>query len=135
MEFVGAGALCQTANSAREGRPGTGHSGGAHRVVEARCGLPHRGWEPIFVRFQDTLEQEIPTEPGKDWRVKILLTNDDGSMTPRGQTIISHTPMGRYGAPEDLLGALLWLVDDGASGFVTGTVVAIDGGFNAFSGV
>jgi len=64
-----------------------------------------------------------------------LLTNEDGSMTPRGQTIISHTPMGRYGDPEDLLGALLWLVSDSAAGFVTGTVVAIDGGFSAFSGV
>jgi len=64
-----------------------------------------------------------------------LLTNEDGSMTPRGQTIVSHTPMGKYGTPEDLLGTLLWLTDDGAAGFVTGTVVAVDGGFNAFSGV
>ena len=64
-----------------------------------------------------------------------LLTNEDGSMTERGQTIINHTPMGHYGKPEDLLGTLLWLVSDDASGFVTGTVVAIDGGFNAFSGV
>ena len=64
-----------------------------------------------------------------------LLTNEDGSMTPRGKTIVDHTPMGRYGDPEDLIGALLWLVSDGGSGFVTGTVVAIDGGFSAFSGV
>ena len=64
-----------------------------------------------------------------------LLTNPDGSMTPRGQTIIAHTPMGKYGAPEDLLGALLWLCSDQGAGFVTGTVVAIDGGFSAFSGV
>ncbi len=64
-----------------------------------------------------------------------LLTNDDGSMTARGQTIIDHTPMGRYGDPQDLAGALLWLVSDAGSGFVTGTVVAIDGGFSAFSGV
>jgi NAD(P)-dependent dehydrogenase (short-subunit alcohol dehydrogenase family) len=64
-----------------------------------------------------------------------LLTNEDGSMTPRGKTIIDHTPMGRYGDPSDLLGALLWLVSDQAAGFVTGTVVAIDGGFSAFSGV
>ncbi len=66
---------------------------------------------------------------------RTLLTNPDGSMTPRGKTIIDHTPMGRYGTPDDLLGALLWLVDDRAAGFVTGTVVAIDGGFSAFSGV
>ena len=64
-----------------------------------------------------------------------LLTNDDGSPTPRGETIISQTPMGHYGTPEDLLGVLLWLVSDEASGFVTGTVVPIDGGFSAFSGV
>lgn len=64
-----------------------------------------------------------------------LLTNEDGTMTPRGKTIIEHTPLGRYGTPEDLSGTLLWLVDDKASGFVTGTVIPIDGGFNAFSGV
>ena len=66
---------------------------------------------------------------------RALLTQADGSMTPRGQTIISHTPMGKYGKPEDLLGVLLWLCSDAGSGFVTGTVVAIDGGFSAFSGV
>jgi NAD(P)-dependent dehydrogenase (short-subunit alcohol dehydrogenase family) len=66
---------------------------------------------------------------------RALLTNEDGSMTERGQTIINHTPMGKYGAPEDLLGALLWLCSDAGAGFVTGTVVAIDGGFSAFSGV
>ena len=64
-----------------------------------------------------------------------LLTNPDGTMTPRGETIIGHTPMGKYGSPEDLLGALLWLCSDAGAGFVTGTVVAIDGGFSAFSGV
>ena len=64
-----------------------------------------------------------------------LLTNADGSLTERGQTIISQTPMGRYGDPEDLLGAVLWLLSDEAAGFVTGTVIPIDGGFSAFSGV
>ncbi|NLF17254.1 MAG: SDR family oxidoreductase [Lentisphaerae bacterium] len=64
-----------------------------------------------------------------------LLTTADGAMTPRGKTIMAHTPMGRYGAPEDLNGALLWLCSDAGAGFVTGTVVAIDGGFSAFSGV
>ncbi|MBT3290184.1 MAG: SDR family oxidoreductase [Victivallales bacterium] len=66
---------------------------------------------------------------------RALLTNEDGSMTDRGQTIINHTPMGKYGTPEDLLGALLWLCGDPGAGFVTGTVVAVDGGFAAFSGV
>lgn len=63
-----------------------------------------------------------------------LLLNEDGSLTPRGQTILSHTPMNRFGSPEDLLGATLWLISP-ASSFVTGAVIPIDGGFSAFSGV
>jgi NAD(P)-dependent dehydrogenase (short-subunit alcohol dehydrogenase family) len=66
---------------------------------------------------------------------RALLTRPDGSLTPRGQTIQSHTPMGRFGNPQDLLGALLWLVSDAGAGFVTGVVVPVDGGFSAFSGV
>jgi len=64
-----------------------------------------------------------------------LLTNKDGSLTPRGETIIAHTPMGRFGKPRDLTGALLWLVSDEAAGFVTGVVLPVDGGFAAFGGV
>jgi NAD(P)-dependent dehydrogenase (short-subunit alcohol dehydrogenase family) len=64
-----------------------------------------------------------------------LLTRPDGSLTPRAQTIIAHTPMGAFGKPEDLIGALLWLVSDDAAGFVTGAVIPVDGGFSAFSGV
>lgn len=64
-----------------------------------------------------------------------LLTNPDGSLTPRADKIVEHTPMGKFGEPEDLLGALLWLVSDQAAGFVTGIVVPIDGGFSAYSGV
>jgi NAD(P)-dependent dehydrogenase (short-subunit alcohol dehydrogenase family) len=52
----------------------------------------------------------------------------------RGRTIIEHTPLGRFGDPEDLLGTVLWLLSP-ASSFVTGIVVPIDGGFSAFSGV
>jgi NAD(P)-dependent dehydrogenase (short-subunit alcohol dehydrogenase family) len=66
---------------------------------------------------------------------RALLTNPDGSLTARGETIISQTPMGKFGEPEDLLGTLLWLVDNKASGFVNGTVVPVDGAFSAFSGV
>ena len=65
---------------------------------------------------------------------RTLLTNADGSLTPRGNTIIEQTPMGRYGEPEDLISTTLWLCDE-ASSFVTGVVVPIDGGFSAFSGV
>jgi len=66
---------------------------------------------------------------------RALLTRSDGSLTPRGHTILSHTPMGRFGAPDDLIGALLWLTSNDASAFVTGVVIPIDGGFGAFSGV
>ncbi|MGD0017288.1 MAG: SDR family oxidoreductase [Verrucomicrobiia bacterium] len=66
---------------------------------------------------------------------RALLTQSDGSPTARGNTIMAHTPQGHYGKPEDLVGVLLWLLSDEASGFVTGQVVAIDGGFSAFSGV
>ncbi|MBQ7394514.1 MAG: SDR family oxidoreductase [Lentisphaeria bacterium] len=66
---------------------------------------------------------------------RALLTNADGSMTKRGETIIAHTPMGHYGKPEDLVGALLFLVDNNAAGFVDGIVLPIDGAFSAFSGV
>lgn len=63
-----------------------------------------------------------------------LLVNEDNTLTARGQTILQHTPAGRFGEPDDLLGALIWLCSPGAR-FVTGTVVFVDGGFNAFSGV
>lgn len=62
-----------------------------------------------------------------------LLENDDGSDTPRAAKIRAHTPIGRFGEPEELLGTLLWLVSDKASGFVTGTVIPVDGGFRACS--
>lgn len=64
----------------------------------------------------------------------LLTEKETGKLTARGQSIINHTPMGRFGEPEDLLGAILWLLSP-ASAFVTGTVVPVDGGFSAFSGV
>ena len=64
----------------------------------------------------------------------LLLDEETGELTPRGRTIIDHTPMGRFGDPEDLLGTVLWLLSPAAA-FVTGVVVPVDGGFNAFSGV
>jgi NAD(P)-dependent dehydrogenase (short-subunit alcohol dehydrogenase family) len=63
-----------------------------------------------------------------------LLLNEDGTLTARGQSILTHTPMNRFGTPEDLLGATMWLVSP-ASAFVTGIVVPVDGGFSSFSGV
>ena len=64
----------------------------------------------------------------------LLIDAQSGAMTPRGQAILSHTPAGRLGRSEDLVGTLLWLVSP-ASEFVTGVVVPVDGGFSAFSGV
>jgi len=65
---------------------------------------------------------------------QFLLVDSDDQPTPRGRTILDHTPAARYGTPKDLVGTLLWLVSDAAR-FVTGTVVPVDGGFSAFGGV
>ncbi|MBT5270566.1 MAG: SDR family oxidoreductase [Candidatus Marinimicrobia bacterium] len=66
---------------------------------------------------------------------RFLLTDKEtGELTPRGSQILGHTPQGRFGEPDDLLGTAIWLVSDAAK-FVTGIVVPIDGGFSAFSGV
>lgn len=63
-----------------------------------------------------------------------LLLEEDGSLTPRGRTVIDHTPAGRFGEPDDLVATLLWLCSPGAS-FVNGGVVPVDGGCSAFSGI
>eukprot|EP00949_MAST-11_sp_MAST-11-sp1_P000397 g397.t1 len=65
---------------------------------------------------------------------RALLMNENGTLTARGETIINNTPMKRFGDPQELVGALVWLSSD-ASQFVTGTVIPVDGGFTAFSGV
>jgi NAD(P)-dependent dehydrogenase (short-subunit alcohol dehydrogenase family) len=66
---------------------------------------------------------------------RYLLTDvTTGELTPRGRAIIDHTPMGRFGEPDDLLGTVVWLLSP-ASAFVTGIVVPVDGGFSAFGGV
>ena len=63
---------------------------------------------------------------------RTLLTNPDGSLTPRAETIIAHTPAGRFAEPEELLGTIHYLISD-ASSFVTGALAVVDGGFDAFS--
>ena len=66
---------------------------------------------------------------------RFLLTDEKtGELTARGKLVIGHTPMNRFGEPDDLIGALVWLISD-ASNFVTGVTVPVDGGFNAFAGV
>ena len=94
--------------------------------------------------FTNFMATELATKFGEGLRVnaiapgffiteqnRTLLTQEDGSFTDRGKTIIAHTPFGRFGKPEELLGTLHWLASD-ASRFVTGTLTVVDGGFNAF---
>ena len=66
---------------------------------------------------------------------KALLFNEDGSLSPRSEKIIGHTPLGRFGKPEDLTGSLLFLADETYSGFITGVILPVDGGFASYSGV
>ncbi len=65
----------------------------------------------------------------------LLIDEKSGQLTPRAQRIVEHTPMGRFGQPQELIGTLLWLASGAASGFVNGTVVVVDGGFSAYAGV
>ncbi|HOJ40957.1 MAG TPA: SDR family oxidoreductase, partial [bacterium] len=65
---------------------------------------------------------------------RYLLQDEKGNLTARGQAIIQHTPSGRFGHPDDLIGICVWLAGNGSK-FVTGTVIPVDGGFNAYSGV
>jgi len=94
--------------------------------------------------FTKYLATELATKFGEGLRVnamapgfflteqnRTLMTNPDGSLTARGQSIISHTPFGRFGSPDELCGTLHWLASD-ASKFVTGTLIVIDGGFDVF---
>ena len=64
-----------------------------------------------------------------------LLWNPDGTPTARTGKILAATPMGRFGEPEELLGALMFLIDPASASFVTGIVIPVDGGFSAYSGV
>ena len=97
--------------------------------------------------FTRWLAVELATKYGEGIRVnaiapgffiaeqnRSLLLEEDGSLTPRGRTILSQTPVGRFGEPAELTSTLLWLCDD-ASSFVNGIVVPVDGGFSAFCGV
>jgi NAD(P)-dependent dehydrogenase (short-subunit alcohol dehydrogenase family) len=65
---------------------------------------------------------------------KILMT-EDGGLSARGQSVMNHTPMKRFGEAQELIGCLLWLLDDERAGFVTGVTVPVDGGFLSVSGV
>ncbi|MEP7292156.1 MAG: SDR family oxidoreductase, partial [Chloroflexota bacterium] len=97
--------------------------------------------------FTKWLAVELATKFGEGLRVnaiapgffvgeqnRALLLNPDETLTARGQKIIDHTPAGRFGDPQDLIGTLIWLCSPAAR-FVNGTVIMVDGGFNAFSGI
>lgn len=85
---------------------------------------------PVGIRVNAIAPGFFLTNQNRD-----LLLNADGSLSPRSEKILGHTPMGRFGVPEDLNGVLLWLADDKFSAFVDGVVVPVDGGFAAYSGV
>ena len=83
-----------------------------------------REWAEQGVRVNAITPGFFPAEQNRR-----LLFEEDGSPTPRAQQILSHTPMNRFGGPEELVGAAVFLASDAASGFVTGTDIVIDGGF------
>jgi len=85
---------------------------------------------PVGIRVNAIAPGFFLTEQNRN-----LLLNPDGSLSPRSEKILGHTPMNRFGTPEDLDGTLLWLADDKFSAFVNGIVVPVDGGFAAYSGV
>jgi NAD(P)-dependent dehydrogenase (short-subunit alcohol dehydrogenase family) len=85
-----------------------------------------REWAPANVRVNAITPGFFPAEQNRK-----LLFNDDGTPTARTRSILGHTPMARFGRPEELAGAAIFLASPAASGFVTGTEVRVDGGFLA----
>ena len=85
-----------------------------------------REWATKGVRVNAISPGFFPAEQNRR-----MLLKDDGTYTERGQSIIGHTPMGRFGTAEELAGAIIWLASPKASGFVTGQNIVIDGGFSA----
>ena len=91
----------------------------------------------MAVHFADVGIRVNAIAPGffSTYQNKTLLFNEDGSLTARSNKIISHTPLRRFGVPSDLTGALIFLCDEEYSGFITGVILPVDGGFSAYSGV
>ncbi|MCC8023165.1 MAG: SDR family oxidoreductase, partial [Clostridiales bacterium] len=91
----------------------------------------------MAVHFADVGIRVTAIAPGffSTQQNKALLWNEDGTPTPRTGKILAATPMKRFGEAEELAGSLLFLCDEAYSGFITGTTIAVDGGFNAYSGV
>lgn len=91
----------------------------------------------LAVHFANTNIRVNAIAPGffETAQNKALLRNEDGTYSERANKILVNTPKGRFGKPEELLGTLMFLTNNEASGFITGVVIPIDGGFNAYSGV
>ncbi|HDN85214.1 MAG TPA: SDR family oxidoreductase [Candidatus Aerophobetes bacterium] len=117
----------------------------AFRPLTRICG--YSAAKAAVSNFTQWLAVHFATEYNKKLRVnaiapgffltrqnRYLLLDEKNNLTPRGKSIIAHTPMGEFGQPDDLIGICIYLASD-ASRFVTGAVIPIDGGFNAFSGV
>lgn len=87
-----------------------------------------REWATRNVRVNALSPGFFPAEQNQK-----LLFNDDGTPTERGQQILNHTPMARFGRAEELAGAVVWLASNRASSFVTGQNIVVDGGFSAMT--
>ena len=95
-------------------------------------------WTMFFAQYMAPAKVRVnAVAPGffVNERSKQYLMTPDGGFSPRGQQVINHTPAGRFGEAEELLGCVEWLLDDEKAGFVTGITVPVDGGFLASAGV
>ena len=95
-------------------------------------------WTMFFAQYMAPAKVRVnAVAPGfmVNERSRAYLMTPDGGLSPRGEQVMHHTPMGRFGEAEDLLGCVNWLLDDSASAFVTGITVPVDGGFLASAGV
>jgi NAD(P)-dependent dehydrogenase (short-subunit alcohol dehydrogenase family) len=91
----------------------------------------------MAVHFANTAIRVNAIAPGffETTQNKALLRNDDNTYTERANKILRNTPKGRFGRSEELLGTLMFLVNEETSGFITGVVIPVDGGFSSYSGV
>lgn len=147
MNYVGALLTCQVFEPELAGRPGASvvfiSSATASRPLTkvvayggAKAAVEHlTRWAAVHLAEAGIRVNAIAPGFFSAEQNRSLLFNPDGSPTDRTRKIIGHTPMRRLWQPEDLVGPLLWLCDESASGFVTGAILPVDGGFSAYSGV